>query len=242
MGCFEGKETSENEKLLQYAEHQLSSGVNISNLTQVMTTFPESLNSQEYSQAKAMLHIHESHLSPDKQTQFNAFFRGNDEENRFDRRKLCLLGLLLCSGSRSEKITALFKCGELDDGQKLIAGSLKAMLKDVFALALEVIPATLTRETNSRFPYAAPRVYLQRLQAQAPLACRRCTSNLGKKRSAVRLDSFIQSFEEIDIDLSPAGIRAYTLSQCSGYWSDTRSQVSDDDLHPKLSPVTLGER
>jgi len=235
MGCLEEKAKSDDEVLLQFAEQQLNSGVRASNLTLLISTFPAVLSREEFKSAKSILHLHEEHLSESELSRFDAFFQmASEEPGKFDKRKLEVLGLLLCKESKSEKITTLFKCGELDEGQKLLSDSLLSLLEFAFTLSLEVLPATLTAKASSRFPKAAPTRYLLRLQAQKDTACRRCWKILTDHRPALRLDTFLQTFQLVDLELSPEGVRAYTLSQCSAYWSDrhlTHSQESED-IHP----------
>lgn len=243
MGCLEEKEKSDDEALLQAAEQQLNSEVRLTNLTRVMATFPAVLSREEFESAKSILHLHEKHLNESELSRFNAFFQMSSEDTgQFDKRKLEVLGLLLCKESKSDKITALFKCGELDEGQKLQSDSLLPLLQFAFTLSLEVLPATLTAKTSSRFPKAAPTRYLLRLQAQKDTACQICWKILIDHRSALRLDTFLQTFQQAGLELSPEGVRAFTLSQCSAYWSEQPSvhTQESEEIHPatKGRPVS----
>jgi hypothetical protein len=224
MGCLEDKPKSDEEALLQSAEKQLNSGVRLSNIALVMTTFPAILTSDEFKSAKSVLHLHEEHLNESERSHFDAFFQASPAEaGQYDKRKLEVLGLMLCKESKSDKITMLFKCGELDEGQKLQSSSLQSLLEYAFTLALDVLPATVTTKTSSHYSEAAPTRYLLRLQAQRDTACRRCWKMLVERRSALRLDTFMQNFDRTGLELSPDGVRAFTLSQCSAYWSDQPS-------------------
>jgi hypothetical protein len=101
----------------------------------------------------------------DKTSKFSILFSHCHDGKLYDKRKLVTLGVMLGSGSKSEKLNALFLNSDDELTRTLDSTELRVMIEDICFIALEVLPSTAKHSTRGvMIPEELTR-YLQKLQA-----------------------------------------------------------------------------
>lgn len=136
------------------------------------------------------------------------FYEKFFEDNLISARKICCLGILLCSGEVSEKVSLMFDNYDKYCSNTLLIGKIEEMIYEIVNIVCSVIPQYVLslNRTNQEL-----RKYVSKLSVLVPTVVRNYVTVIMGNSGKITKNAFVEYFSQPKMVylLNPSQLRAY---------------------------------